>query len=314
MSGSSLTSVFVPPDARAELTFLSDEYFAGRFAKASHPVSDVAAAVSEARSGPLQFIFHTAFCRSTLMARALEIPGEVVSLKEPDVLINLANRFIQADDRGNRERLNLVLKLLSRPSDDGKAVVVKPTNFANRLALPILEARPDSRAVLLYGDVETLLRSITKRGMWGRIWGRQLFANLSKWTPLDFGYDAEQTFALTDLQALGLAWLMQIRHFTAVAQAMGDQVMIVDSAEFAEKPEDTLHEVAQFFGLNIARRTIAETVAGPIFARHSKFADRNFDEAAAQGAHGTPQDEEIEMVVKWVEAVASHLGVGLKPA
>lgn len=307
VSGGSLTSVFVPAEARAELTFLSDEHYAGRFAKAAHPANDIAAAVSEARDAPLHFIFHTSFCRSTLLARALDMPG-VLTLKEPDVLINLANRFIQSDDRGNRERLQLVLKLLSRPPADTETVVVKPTNFANRLVLPILEASPDTRAVLLYGDVRTLLRSIVKRGMWGRIWGRQLFSNLSKWAPLHFGFDAEQTFALTDLQALGLAWLMQIRHFAAVADAMGDRVMIVDSADFLDRPEDILQSIGQLFGLSLDRETVARVVAGPTFARHSKFADREFNEA-----DDSREDEEIEMVVKWVEAVASHLGVGLKP-
>ena len=284
VSGQTLTSVFVPPEARAELTFLSDEYYAGRFAKAAHPASDIAAAVSGAPHAPLHFIFHTSFCRSTLMARALEVPG-VVSLKEPDVLINLANRFIRNDDPANGDRLRLVLKLLSRPSEKGETVIVKPTNFANRLILPILEMNPASRAVLLYGDLGAVLRSIVKRGMWGRIWARQLFANLSNWAPLEFGFDAEQTFALTDLQALGLAWLMQIRHFAAVAQVMGDRVMIVDSAEFLERPGDTLRSVSQFFGLRVDRDTIAQVVAGPTFAKHSKFGDREFDEAEMLFAH-----------------------------
>lgn len=312
VSGAALTSVFVPPEARAELTFLSDEYYAGRFAKAAHPASDIAAAVSAAPDAPLHFIFHTSFCRSTLMANALEVPG-VVTLKEPDVLINLGNRLIQSDDRANRDRLRLVMKLLSRTLEKGETVIVKPTNFANRLILPILEMNPASRAVLLYGDLEALLRSIVKRGMWGRIWGRRLFANLSKWAPLDFGFDAEQTFALTDLQVLGLAWLMQIRHFAAVAHAMGDRVMIVDSAEFLERPEDTLHSVSRFFGLRLDRDTFAQIVAGPTFARHSKFADRKFNEADTQGADATPEHEELQMVVKWVEVVASHLGAALKP-
>ena len=144
--------------------------------------------------------------------------------------------------------------------------------------------------------------------MWGRIWGRQLFANVSKWAPLDFGFDAEQTFTLTDLQALGLAWLMQVRQFAAVAEALPDRVMIIDSANFLEAPQDTLQSVGRFFGLQLDRDSAAQVVAGPTFAKHSKFADRDFNEA-----DGTREDEEIEMVVKWVEAVASHLGVGLKP-
>ena len=316
-SGTVLTSVFVPRERHAELMFLSDEHFAGKFDKSSRPAREIAAFAAEAPQSPLHFIFHTSFCCSTLMLKALDIPGRAFGINEPDVLINLANRFIRSDDSANRERLRLVRTLLARPFDPAEAIIVKPTNFANRLVLPLLETSLESRAVLLYSDVRTLLRSILKRGMWGRIWGRRLYWSAASWMPLDLGYDAEQTFVLTDLQALGLAWLMQMRHFADVVRTMGDRVMVVDSGEFLDDARRTLGAVARLFGLNVTAPEIEEIANGPAFARHSKFSDLDYgqaERAADQGAAEAAHHEELEMVVKWVEAVAGHLKIDLAPA
>ena len=316
VSGSLLTSVFVPRESHADLMFLSDEHFKDRFRKAANPAGDVAIHAVEASQAPIHFIFHTAFCGSTLMVKALDFPGLAFGLKEPDVLINLGNRFIRSDDPANRERLRLVLRLLARPFAKGEAIIVKPSNIANRLAVPVLETRPDSCAVLLYSDVRTLLRSILKRGMWGRIWGRRMFHSAAAWTSLDFGYSAEETFILTDLQALALGWLMQIQHFGEVARLMGNRVMIVDSSEFLADPARILLKVAALFGLNADESIVADVVSGPTFARHSKFSDLEYgddrrvaDQSAAESAH----HEELEMVVRWVEAVAAHMRINLTP-
>lgn len=316
--GAQLTSVFVPRDRHAGLMFLSDEHYKGAFPKVTHPAAAVAVQLAAApAAAPLHFIFHTAFCCSTLMVKALDIPDRTVGLKEPDVLINLANRFAASDDPANRQRLDLVLRLLARPFAAGETAIVKPTNFANRLILPALETRPEARAVLLHSDLATLLRSLVKRGMWGRIWGRKLYRSAAAWTSLSFGFDAGETFELTDLQVAGLAWLLQIHHFGEAVRRMGARVMVVDSADFTADPAAILGRVAAFFGLGLDSAAVAAIAAGPVFSSHSKFAQldysvgaREAEHEAAVAAHG----EEIEMVVKWIDAVARHCGTALDPA
>jgi hypothetical protein len=316
VTGANLTFVHVPAAARAGLMFLSDEHFAGNFDKVDFSASAVAAAIGEAPRAPLQFIFHTSFCCSTLFANALDVAGITTVLKEPDVLINLGNRLIRSDDQPNRQRLELVLRLLERPFEPGGTVIVKPSNFGNRLLDAILAQRPQTRAVLLFSDVETFLRSLLKRGMFGRIFGRRLFTQLRGWSPLDFGYAPDELLQLTDVQAIALAWLMQIHHFDAMARAFGDRVFLLDSATLLADSAAAIDRAQTLFDLGLDRDRVAEIADGPVFSTHSKFTDRHYDAEARRKEHEAATEahaEELQMVVKWIEAVAAHMGAPLKP-
>jgi hypothetical protein len=313
--GANLTFVHVPPAARAQLMFLSDEHFEGNFKKVAFPAAAVAAAIADGPRAPMHFIFHTSFCGSTLLAKALDLPGTSV-LKEPDVLINLANRMIRSDDQANRQRLELVLQLLERPFAPGETVIVKPSNFGNRLVENVLAQRPQSKAVLLYSDLETFLRSLLKRGMFGRIFGRRLFTQLRGWSPLDFGYGPDELLQLTDVQAAALAWLMQIHHLNAMARAFRDRVLLLDSATLFANPVTPIDSAQALFGLGLNGPGIETIASGPVFSRHSKFADRDYDAEARAKEHEAAtktHSEELEMVVKWIAAVAAQVGAPLKP-
>ena len=317
VGGENLTFVQVPRDARSELMFLSDEHFAGNFPKAALPVGAVSAEAAKSPAAPIHFIFHTSFCCSTLLAKAMDVPGRTMVLKEPDVLINLANRIIRSDDQANRQRFELVLRLLERPFGPEQAVIVKPTNFANRLVDLFLAARPEARAVLLYSDVETFLRSLLKRGMFGRRFGRRLFLQLSSWSPLNFGYSAADLLEQTDVQICALAWLMQIHHFDAIARAFGrERVMVIDSASLLADPAAAVGEAQSLFRLGLQRDDIDCIASGPVFTKHSKFSDRDYDAEARAEEHDAATKahaEELAMVSEWIRAVAAQVGAPLKP-
>jgi hypothetical protein len=314
--GLDLISVFVPRSARADLLFLSDGHLRGEFRKVAVPAAAMASEAAAAGEAPLHFIFHTSFCCSTLLAKALEVPGVSEILMEPNVLVDIAERPIQGDPEGNAE-LRLALRLLERPLEPGEKLIVKPSNFANRVLEPALALRPESRAVLLYSDAGTFLRSIVKRGLRGRINARKLYRNLAAWTSLRFGFSDDETFEQTDLQIAALAWLMQMAHFQSAAARLGPgRVMFVDAADLLAGPATTLQAAQAFFGLGLDERQLARIVDGPVFSTHSKSSqtdysasDRTRDHEALLRAHG----EELDMVLQWLSAVAAHLGVPLQP-
>ncbi len=316
LDGTTLTFVEVPRAARSELRFLFDEHFRDQYTKTNVAFQAVSDAVDAAPRAPIQLIFHTSFCGSSLLARALEIPGTASSMREPAILINLANRLIKSDDQANAERLEVALRLLERPFAAGESVVSKQSNFANRVIYPILRARPDSRAVLLHSDLETYLISLLKRGMWGRILGRKLFTNMISWSKLELGMSEDEILELTDMQVAALAFLMQIHHFHSLVKTFGPRVMMLDSSALFGSPAATLDRVMTFFDLGLTGQDATDIANGPIFAKHSKFADRDYsveERRRDTASVGEANAEELAMVTKWIAAVAGHHGVSLPP-
>jgi hypothetical protein len=105
------------------VTFITDQYISADAPRLVLRRSDVAAAA--APPAPLHLIFHSAYCCSTLLARAVDIEGVSMGLKEPLILNDLTGwRRRGADPRQLGAILDTVLTLLARPFAPGEAVVV----------------------------------------------------------------------------------------------------------------------------------------------------------------------------------------------
>jgi hypothetical protein len=93
------------------------------------------------RAGPLHFIFHTAFCCSTLLTRALDIPGVSMGIKEPGVLTHFAyDSALGRQPPGAIAALSVTLDLLSRPLSPGETQIIKPSTPGNHLMPQMLHA------------------------------------------------------------------------------------------------------------------------------------------------------------------------------
>ena len=303
--GRRIAMIHVPRDMHDSLTFLNDQNFGNRFDVAIHDSGQIASFADTAPEGPLHFIFHTAFCGSTLLTKALTVPGKVMGLKEPIVLNDLALRTLRNGPSAEQQRLRLMLRLLARPFDEHGAVIVKPSNVANRLLAPTLETRPKSRAILLHSDLPGMLLGVAKAGLERRQWVRQLYVSLSQWAPGGLGQDPEKVIELADLPLAALAWFMQIRHFREIARRFGsERVMMVDCARLMARPHQTLSSVADFLELGLDAATIDRAIHSEAFRTHSKFVgmrynmkDRERDLAEAKRAYG----REIKATITWLE-------------
>jgi hypothetical protein len=306
-----LTFFWLPRERHAQVPFLTDEYL--------QPLAppSVELSLADARSiagadtaGP-HYIFHSAFCRSTLLARVLDIPGTSMGLKEPQLLNELA-----ASARRHQlgeDMLRLTVRLLGRPFGPREAVVVKPSNAANLLAEPLLRADARSKAILLYAPLPRFLRSIASKGMWGRIWARRLFTTLRRDPSPEFGFSEAELFEQTDLQAAALAWLLHHSHFARLSSQFPDRIRTLDSETLLARKADCLAALARHLGLGLDERQCAELANSPIFAEHSKEIGRSFDPEDASMEPIPLIDEEIQMVASWTKAVAEHIGLSLDP-
>jgi hypothetical protein len=267
-----------------------------------------------ASDGTPHFIFHSAFCCSTVLVRALDVPGRVFGLKEPVVLNDLAAaQLVSTPAPRVRELLDRTLSLLARTATPGEAIVIKPSNVANGLLDLCLELRPASRVVLMHSPLRSFLRSIARKGLWGRGWARQLYQTLQPVALLDPGYSAEELFRQTDLQIAALCWLMHRAQFASVlARDRAQRVRTLESTVLLQRPVEALRAVAELFGIELTMQQATAIAAGPAFTEHSKSLTTAFDRerrdqehALADAAHGA----EIDMVVGWAEQVARHCGV-----
>ncbi|WP_353205152.1 hypothetical protein [Sphingomonas sp.] len=303
----------VPRDVHRCATFLTDEYLpAGVTPLVVRRADAIAAAPPTA---PLHFIFHSAFCCSTLLARAFDRPGWAMGLKEPVIfndIIGWRRRGGQGPDMA--QVFDDALTLLSRPFGAGEFVCVKPSTIANALAPAMLTLRSDACAVLLYAPLRTYLGSIARKGLDGRLWVRTLLTGMLDDKLVDLGFGPRDYLAQTDLQVAAVGWLAHQQLFARLVATFGPaRVRTLDSATLMADPSAAVSAFARLIGRPLDHQALAEIAAGPAFTTHSKSGVA-FDarDRAAEVARGDMlHADEIEKVAIWAEAVAKAAGIAL---
>jgi hypothetical protein len=298
----------------AAMPFLIDEYLG-----TTRETRDIAAdeCLAGLDKGRLHFLFHSAFCGSTLLTRALDMPGMAMGLSEPATLNDVVGlRWRGGSGPAIARVADAALRLLARPFGAGEAVVIKPSNLLNPTADLLLALQPDARAVFLYAPLETYLISVVRKGLHCRLWVRQLLEGFLREGYADFGFSPEDYFRQTDLQVAAIGWLAQHRHFTQLVRKLGEErVATLDADRMTARPAEAISAVTRHYGLACDAATVARIVAGPAFSKHSKSGaafnveDRQAEYEAARGAYG----EEIDMVLAWALQVAESVGITLEP-
>ncbi|MBL4857725.1 MAG: hypothetical protein JKY36_00725 [Erythrobacter sp.] len=249
---------------------------------------------------PLHFIFHTAFCRSTLLARALNIPGISLGMSEPGIIASLASGGAKAEPL-----IAPLLQLLGRKRPGIDAVFVKPTNHANRLIPALLRAQPDARTVLMTNPVSPFLQSVRKRGLMGHRWGRRLYLEMQSYAGIDLGMSPEEQFSMTDLQAAGLAWLLNQNYFTRLAASpFKERIRTLDGDYFNENRGETILALLGLGGIALDDRGKRELAGNPAFADHSKLGSPIVPTKVDKSTH-----QEIAQVEQWLDLIAEQVGM-----
>src|SRR5688572_22418978 len=204
----------------AEVGFATDDYLGKEDNPVILPREEAARLL--AGEAPLHFVFHSAFCASTMLVRALDVPGSAMGISEPVMLNDMTGwRKRGADVRLHAQVMNDVLGQLARPFGSGEAVVLKPSNVFSGLAMGALHLRPAARALLLYSPIEEFLLSVARKGMWCRLWARELLENLLHDGMVDLGFEPRDYLRQTDLQVAGVGWLAQHHLFHRMAKHYG---------------------------------------------------------------------------------------------
>jgi hypothetical protein len=304
----------VPRAMHSAGPFLTDELIGDQ----PEAICDRASAVSAARAqaAPVRFLFHSAFCGSTVLARALDLPGHAMALSEPTLLNDITGFRRRGEVQGAEmaRLLDDALLLLARRWEPGERVVIKPSNILAALMPPMMALRPEAQAVLLFAPLHDFLLSVARKGLWCRLWVRELLEGYLREGLVDLGFGANDYFRQSDLQVAAVGWLAQHRLFAALAAQFPDRVVTLDSSRLMAAPAVTLAALAGRGFLPPSASGTPALADPPAFQRHSKSGS-DFTPAAraaeleiAKTAYG----DEIAKVEEWALVVAANAGIAFE--
>ena len=188
----------------------------------------------------------------------------------------------------------------------------KPSNIFNGLAMGALHLRPAAKAVLLYSPIEEFLLSVARKGMWCRLWARELLESLLVDGLVDLGFEPRDFLRQTDLQAAAVGWLAQHALFQRIARHYGEsRIATLDSETLTRDPGASVAKTAAHFTLR--EQESARYAEHPAVARNSKsgeaFArgERQLDQARAREVYG----DEIDKVAEWIRVVGERRGIAM---
>ena len=299
-------------DEHSRLPFLTDAHLG-----AERPTCDLPTAVclDALDHGRMAFLFHSAFCGSTMLARAFDRPGLAMGLSEPVTLNDVFGyRLRRAQAAAVARAADAACRLLARPFASGETVVVKPSNVINPLAELLMALQDDAPAIFLYAPLSTFLISVARKGLECRLWVRELLEAYLHAGIIDLGFSPEDYFRQTDLQIAAVGWLAQHALFARMAVKFGPMRLRTLNADLMiADPVVALAAAAAHYRLHFAPEVLESIASGPVFHRHSKTgfrfaaATRTVEYAAANQAYGA----EIDQVLIWAKAVAGAAGINL---
>ena len=253
----------------------------------------------------LNFIWHTSFCCSTLIAAALQVSNRNLSLKEPSLLVTVADMKRAAAFEGAQvpPRLSeIALRLLARREQPNMAMTVKPSNFANILIRDAARLT-SGKSLFLYSDLPSFLVSVAKSGLQLSKYARRLFFGILRDEGKPLRWPASDLFQMSDLEVAAVAWHLQIAEFRRSWAEMGEgRVASLDCDAFLADPLAGLETLNAFFGYGFEREQIDAMVSGPVFSRHAKLpqapfnaAQRKLEQERARKLLG----RDLERIVEW---------------
>jgi len=251
----------------------------------------------------LNLIWHTAYCCSTAIGNALEVPGRNAALFEPQILVSLAHMRRQSDREGRADLSWLseaIFRLLARPFAPGATTTVKAAPTSSYL-IGDAALKTTGRMLFLYSDCRSFLLATMRYGERRRRFVRSIFRDVraekrwsQRWTP-------DAMAEITDLEVASLAWQLQIVRFRESMLRLGERVVSLDCDAFLADPKTTVVKLWEFFELP-GDPGESPLIADPGYlGRHAKYGGQSFsiDERITADKSLSPKLlQEVERIVE----------------
>jgi hypothetical protein len=270
---------------------------------------------------PVHYVFHTAYCCSTLLARYLDLIPPCFVLREPSLLAQIATLRPSGNPKPNlahnaateeewQELMKLALRLLTRTYTPANVVVIKVNDLCNSLGSELLLTDARSRIVFLYVSLSTFILSVLKRQS-RRVWLRRRLRDTRKAAESVPELARIDPAKLRDAEGAAYLWLLNKTHYDNLRR--GDhsaRVFACDGERVAESPEIAIADIAAFFGLPLSQQGLSQLLAHPFVGRYSKdqsvqydAESRRHDLAEMQSRFGV----ETEKGVEWAYGIKQEI-------
>jgi hypothetical protein len=305
---------FVP---MSRATYQASSFLDGRTQPASSEHFDIPAAelllaeaeVAPARN-PVHYIFHAAFCCSTLLARYLELIPPCFVLKEPLFLTQIAvvrPRGAARHDDGALDPsewthlFDLCARLLGRAFAPGDIIAIKVNDICNSLGELLLARNASTKAVFVTIRLKDFLLVLLKspdRRQWlrGRLLKAQKDAAI---IPELVGFDPSK---MNDAEGGAYLWTLNETLRARLCAAGQSRVLTLPGEEISDEPAKAVLAVAKHFGLPVTQSLAKDIHRGSTAAKHAKDPSRAYDARSRRKELRTLQKQigaEADRGVEW---------------
>lgn len=215
-----------------------------------------------------RWIFHIGHVGSTLISRLLGELVDVLSIREPRSLRDLAFATVQDQAKWGPG----LRRLMSRTFSPGQAALIKATSFVSEIA-PVITS-PTASALFLYATPANFIASILA--------GQNSVKELGALDAIRCerlrrrGIDLAG-FDCSDAHRAALAWACEMTSLESAAEAMSDRrVFWADFDRMLEDMTGWVERCAAEFGFPARRSQIEEIVGGPLMRRYSKALEYDY--------------------------------------
>lgn len=310
-----------------QLSFLrADAFMQERVTEAvSVPLADLVELVEQPAQSlqfnPPRFVFHTAYCASTFVSRALDLPEVTLSLREPQLLLDAANAK-RLQWKSKTTSLNftqlpkLALVLLHKHVNDDERLIIKPINSVNNIIQEILHEVGQTRSLILYTGARRFLLSTLKQGEQARQTTRAMFDLLRCDFPHLRNLSLSNALHMSDLKLVLTLWRLQIEQIQAVLNAIGQQKSIVslDAELLDTDPIKQLIQVNQFLDTGLIDEDMVSHLESGLLAIDAKSPSKNYDQKNRDTEYRRVYDffaNDIENGFRWL--LSNNTATNLQP-
>jgi hypothetical protein len=300
-------------------TFLDSRLRVSRFGSELVSLGEITRAATDFPLGPINYIFHGAFCCSTLLARYLEAMPECFVLKEPYILSQFAYRVAEDDycqDCDFLPGLRAIVWLLGRTFHPGQRVVIKLCDVCNLLSNALLElSSPANSAFVIASLTEFILSSFNSSERVGWIASRLRYSKRYP-VPVKIPAAVLADSMQSPTRRAAALWLMNRLHAIWLQASCPGRIRLWSAAQISETPSDVLTSIFAHLGIASQQETLDEALAGTAGHSHAKDIRRPFSResrrrqlADLDAEHGAEAQAAAEWLLTLMAAEEGNLGL-----